>query len=1773
MNNRSLLHGKVIHYNDIAKYLPKRANFLEKEIYNKVTKNIKKEKNLLFFPTSVWDDKPMQSFKYDKSKYKLVLFGILEDGRRVSVVINDILPYFEIKIPDDQMIRYNEFVEELLQELSMDSEDYENFINVTHGKFRNNKYWKIEPVDHKIIEGKPLKYYQEENSHYVQIYFNKLAHRKDAITYARAKGYETTHDDMSCYYRVACRDALLSFASWLNLGEFTSQSNGMNDYLKGDVIQVSVNNIEVLDTSSYSSSLSVDVSHLQKDKTMTMCWDIETFNSANDGEIPQPMIQEKNITLDDKGKSVSVVRDTKYPNWNHTIFMIGITFQWFHSNEQLLRICLVDVPSAPHPDFLTIICGDEQNLIKAFAKCYENMQPEIIMGFNDAGYDWPWVVKRARAYKGLLKYIGDKFDITKQENRTDSSTEYSFKSLTIKIEADVNANGDNLQLPGYIPVDVMIVFRQLYPTSEKWNLNFFLSKNKLGSKEDMPYYEMFEIYRQSKELLQNSAEAPIDQLEKMALVGKYCVIDAQRCHELMKIRSVMQDKREVSIGSYTSVFDAFYRANGMKVRNLVIARAQLRGLRVSNISNEEVEQGKYPGAWVFPPIKGLLVSKLSVAERIKKGQMGYEEYVDWTEKSEEEIKDGLEFIKQNGAFISSPDVQNNIGPSLRKMLEESTGRPITGLDFSSLYPSLMMAYNLSPEYIILDKKFAREINDMKNEDGTKKHTLHRIEFPFNGRTIKGWSIRHDNKLDPTQPDYKFGIFPAILKELFDTRTKLKKDARGLNYWEHRKESLLLLAKTDPDKWDSAEIQKEFEDVCFNYNALDSKQKALKVFMNTFYGEAGNKRSPLFLLQVAGGITTAGQKNIKKAYSFVQDKGCKVYYGDSVPADSPVLIRFPNGNVDIRTIDDIPTQNEWFGYPQFKPAETEPIRINKQQHLPLKGLEIWSSHGWVPIKRVIRHKTNKRMFRVNTHTGVVDVTEDHSLMNSVKEAIKPIDVEIGTELFHSFPTEFNNNINKEITEEEAYVWGFFHGNGSCGYYECPNGKKYSWVLSNQNMTYLNQLLEYLKTVEPGFDFKLLDTVESPNVYKLVAVGKVAPLVEKYRNMFYDQRKYKRIPISILNSLDTIRRAYWNGLYASDGHKAGEIKHDSISICQKGKINAQCVYYLLRSLGYNVEIHLSEIKPDIYWISSLKSNRVTPRAIKKIIELPPSTHDEFVYDIETEDGTFLTGVGNINCFQTDSLYISMPEQKFNSLDLEYYTEQITKLQYWEQMVQITFEVIQELNKEVNQMFINDNGTNFLKMAYEEVLFPVLFTAKKKYVGIPHISKPNFDSNVPLFIRGLELKKRGVSGILKNVCGDILVNATRVENVLTVIEIVQNKIREVYTTDWSDHFNDFIMTAVYKPNKQNVKVHTFRDRMMLERGIELKAGERIKYIIAKRFPYKYDMRGRKSPLKIGDKMELAELAKEEKIPIDLDYYMERGINGQLARFITYHPSFHVEPASYTDSDEVKKAEDSILRNARKFINMFCKEYYAKYEDVGKARKSTFRESAKIVSQAMLSKYDYDIVIKLLGFSVKVDDEIGNWLIKKVFSVVEKKKENKAYGSTYIDSQLKNLTRKERKIKILSLQNLYYSNKQYNLLKCCEKNFNERHTILEIRLRKSLYCVKDLFNTNNMIIQDVIKHGNHLEENMTLNEQEFESELKLLAKKRIEQHSEKLEKNIAELRYIYVNAIGNYEYIYRIRSIVEYLKQLRDTYIGNIKPPKNMDEIVSNMTKEATEEFIRQN
>ena len=105
---------------------------------------------------------------------------------------------------------------------------------------------------------------------------------------------------------------------------------------------------------------------------------------------------------------------------------------------------------------------------------------------------------------------------------------------------------------------------------------------------------------------------------------------------------------------------------------------------------------------------------------------------------------------------------------------------------------------------------------------------------------------------------------------------------------------------------------------------------------------------------------------------------------------------------IGSIFDIDKKQEYPGFKMFDKT----IRLEKE--FSTTDYQVWSDIGWIDIKKVIRHRCDKKIYRVLTHTGCIDVTEDHSLITDTLEPIKPKDLKVGDSLFHSFPTEFIEN---------------------------------------------------------------------------------------------------------------------------------------------------------------------------------------------------------------------------------------------------------------------------------------------------------------------------------------------------------------------------------------------------------------------------------------------------------------------------------------------------------------------------------------------------------------------------------------------------------------------------------------------------------------------------------------------------------------------------------------------------------------------------------------------
>lgn len=566
--------------------------------------------------------------------------------------------------------------------------------------------------------------------------------------------------------------------------------------------------------------------------------------------------------------------------------------------------------------------------------------------------------------------------------------------------------------------------------------------------------------------------------------------------------------------------------------------------------------------------------------------------------------------------------------------------PIPGLyrnilifDFASLYPSIIRAFNIC--YTTLVPPESSIPDEMCN--------------------VLSWSELDDNKKSPTfgqtlQFTYRFvkkeifhGILPRMCDHLVAARSFTRK---------------LINPKNDPI-----------------YNSvLNQRQLGLKVTANSIFGALGVQEGRLPLPEGARSITAMGRVLIGIAADYVRKNyQGKIVYGDSVTGDTPILVK-RGGLIEWICIRDL---CDHIRLPHVK------TDLNTESH----NIQVWSDQGWTAVKRLICHKTQKQLYRVLTHTGCVDVTEDHSLLLSDGQEIQPHQVKVGTRLLHqnlpSLPT------SGSLTAEEAWVWGFFYGDGSCGHY-CPaSGQKSSWSLNNTNLDYLNFSLQMLKICEPNYEFKILDTMQSSHVYKLVPVTKyyehsIIDLVDKYRILFYDKDKHKVIPPEVLMASKEVKKSFIHGYYCADGAKT----ESTIRMDNKGKIGTAGLYHLLSDLGYNTSINIRRDKDKIYRLNaSFRTQRKDSNTIKKIVKLPPT--DDYVYDLETENHHFSAGIGRLVVHNTDSIMVDMEITDPNEC----------------------LRIGEMLSAEISKLYPRP-----LTLEFERGLSIALFIKKKKYAGVP-------------------------------------------------------------------------------------------------------------------------------------------------------------------------------------------------------------------------------------------------------------------------------------------------------------------------------------------------------------------------------------------------------------------------------------------------------------------------
>ena len=168
---------------------------------------------------------------------------------------------------------------------------------------------------------------------------------------------------------------------------------------------------------------------------------------------------------------------------------------------------------------------------------------------------------------------------------------------------------------------------------------------------------------------------------------------------------------------------------------------------------------------------------------------------------------------------------------------------VASFDLNSLYPHLIMQYNISMETIIEPEKY----ND--NMRGLISNIKINVDTLLNQEVDTSILKEINTTLTPNGQLFKInrqGVMPEIMDNMYKDRTRYKKLAI-----EAKKKIETVLE----DKNQVEYLEKQVA----RYNNL---QLAKKVTLNSAYGALGNQYFRFFDIRIAEGITTAGQLSIR-----------------------------------------------------------------------------------------------------------------------------------------------------------------------------------------------------------------------------------------------------------------------------------------------------------------------------------------------------------------------------------------------------------------------------------------------------------------------------------------------------------------------------------------------------------------------------------------------------------------------------------------------------------------------------------------------------------------------------------------------------------------------------------------------------------------------------------------------------------------------------------------------------------------------------------------------
>lgn len=164
---------------------------------------------------------------------------------------------------------------------------------------------------------------------------------------------------------------------------------------------------------------------------------------------------------------------------------------------------------------------------------------------------------------------------------------------------------------------------------------------------------------------------------------------------------------------------------------------------------------------------------------------------------------------------------------------------VVSFDLNSLYPHLMMQYNLSPETLVASESVSKDLVSSLAFDGYNKI----ISKDFDTSLL----VRDNLTVAPNRVFFRKntqGFLPEILNDLYNKRKSSKKK---------------MLECQQKAERSSGEERRQYLNLISKHN---NDQLARKVQLNSAYGATGNQYFRFYDLRIAEAVTKAGQLSIR-----------------------------------------------------------------------------------------------------------------------------------------------------------------------------------------------------------------------------------------------------------------------------------------------------------------------------------------------------------------------------------------------------------------------------------------------------------------------------------------------------------------------------------------------------------------------------------------------------------------------------------------------------------------------------------------------------------------------------------------------------------------------------------------------------------------------------------------------------------------------------------------------------------------------------------------------